>query len=177
MRRALNPAPLAAARPPLERVIRRGWIWRGTAPLDGLLVAKSESWRARLAPRLEHAAALLETEDLALMLFGEPVELDCEALGGALPLRRVEGALAGLPIAPPKDPDLRHWVSNRVLWMAGGALLDRPLSDFAPAPLDPWLALDAVEIEPGAPPPTLPEATTAPALAVEPSAVVDRDFA
>src|SRR5687767_5500565 len=135
----LKPSAFDAARPPLDRLQARGWIWRGRQSLDGLACLKdslrSEGWIAALTPWLERAAELRETDSLILLRFEKPVEVDCAALGRLIPLKQSDGLLASFPAALSGGEATRRALAGQLLLMHQGDRLMVPLSDFRP--LDP----------------------------------------
>lgn len=177
MRQPLKAARLESARPPLARLTRRGWIWRGEQPLDGLLVERSGAWRGAFAPWLDRASALLESEGKAILLFAEPVAIDCGNLGRALPLRRVCGALCSFPIEPPTSAELRNWMAGRLLTVQGGEPTEHSLAAFAPGDLSAWLDLSAIEVARADSAPMRAQPRRRVSLVVEGEALSQREFA
>ncbi|MEL6977935.1 MAG: hypothetical protein AAGM38_04560, partial [Pseudomonadota bacterium] len=173
-------APLEHLRPPLTRLRRSDWVWRAPRRFDGVLIplagGDAAARRAALAPFLDQATSLLESEAALLALFSAPVPLEPEALGPALGLVRIAGALAAFPVAAPEDPALGAWLRGRVLWMEGGAPRAAPLAAFRPMDLAAWISVEGAAPERAAAPPLLPNAAPA-RLEVTAEALTEARFA
>lgn len=164
LNRALSRPRLDAARPPLARLVRRDWIWRGAQALDGLFLPVPDgvapaAAAAALAPFLPQAQMLRQGPDGLLALFAEPVALECGALGPCLPLKREHGALTGFPFAPPRSPDIAAAISDRLLLMRAGAPVALPLDRFGPPELSTWIDLDGISVLAAEAPPVAPAAS------------------
>jgi len=101
---ALNCSILDEARDPLFRLIVRNWILRGRQRVDGLICVKAWSrkhWLELLLPWLDRAEEVQESASHVWLRFADPIEIDCELLGGLLPLRRQYGVLSSAEIDVP----------------------------------------------------------------------------
>ena len=134
---ALRPAASQVAHPVLDGHRRVDALW---FPCDWL----DERERRRLVVAAWRPGSRAHGfADGELLCFGEPVDVDCDALAG-WPLQRVAGALCSAAIEPAElagRPFADAWIA------AGGAL--RPLRLADAVALDPslWLAADAVFVE------------------------------
>lgn len=176
MRRAVRSPRLDHARPPLARLLRRDWIWRGVQALDGVFApatASPETLR-RLLDRVE---TVLESEDGALALFAAPIEIDCASLGAALPLKRLHGALAAFPFDAPADADIEAATRDRLLLMRGGTPVALPLERFRPRRWEDWIDLGPVTVESASSPPIKAGARAARALPIDAGALVGENDA
>ncbi|MGI9423449.1 MAG: hypothetical protein ACR2PA_09665, partial [Hyphomicrobiaceae bacterium] len=160
MRQLLKSAPLDFARDPLMQLVREDWIWHGEQLLDGLYCARDDSlvpdWRAALAPHVQHADAILESDAAAIVLFDGPQKVDCDVLGQALPLRIQHGALSSFPFKPPNDSRLANAVNDSVLIMQFGKVERTMLGAFQNTKPGDWFDTSDMTIEQGIAPPRRP---------------------
>jgi hypothetical protein len=157
----LKSSAFDAARPLLDRIHARGWIWRGRQELDGLCCVKDwfegGGWIAALTPWLDRASGVRETGSLVLLTFERPVECDCARLGRVLPLRRADGALTSFPFAfsGPSDP-VRAALADQLLIIYQGDRVMTPLGAFRPVDIADWWRFDGISAEEGTPLPQRP---------------------
>ncbi len=166
MRRVLKPALLEGAREPTALLVREDWIWRGEQRLDAVFVARdgnpTSDWRASVAKYLSLAGKIIETDDAAIILFDEPQIVDCSALGSALPLRKLHGALSSFPFKEPQSERLTTDIKDTLLIMRHGAIQKTELTSFQQADLANWYDVSAIVIETGTAPsrrPGVPDVT------------------
>jgi hypothetical protein len=154
----LKPSAFDAARPLLDRVQPRGWIWQGHQKLDGLCCLKDwfedEGWTGALTPWLDHAAAVRESESAVILDFEKPLECDCAALGRVLPLRRTEGALTSFPFV--LSAGSGAVLADHLLIIDQGERIMSPLSAFRPVDIAGWWDFADIEAEESAPVPSKP---------------------
>lgn len=145
----LSASAFDAARPLLDRVQPRGWIWRGRQELDGLCCPKDwfdgEGRIAALTPWLDHAAAVRETDSLVVLDSEKPLACDCATLGRVLPLRRIEGALASFPFAHPVGSGAV--LADHLLIIDQGERVLSPPGAFRPIDIARWWDFSAIDAE------------------------------
>lgn len=118
----LAASPLERARAPLARLVVRDFILRGRQRLDGLVCIKAwagPDWPRRLLPWLDQAVELSQGEDVVLLRFEMPVEIDCAELAGLLPLKRQHGVLASAALDVPDDEVAKALAGRLVLVLHG----------------------------------------------------------
>ena len=147
----LKPSQFEAARPILDRVQARGWIWQGRQELDGLCCAKAwfrgKGWIAALTPWLGEASGVEENDDFVLLTFEKPVACDCDRLGRVLPLRRSHGGLTSFPLSLSGGADAAAAMDGQLLLIDAGERSMTALSTFRPVDVAGWWSLDAITAE------------------------------
>jgi hypothetical protein len=157
----LKSSAFDAARPLLDRIHTRGWIWRGRQELHGLCCVKDwfegEGWIAALTPWLDRASQLRENESLVLLEFAELVQCDCAELGRMLPLRRADGALSSFAVAlSGPSGTLRDALADQLLIIDQGERVMTSLSEFRPIDVADWWWFDGIAAEEGTSTPRKP---------------------
>jgi len=158
----LRPSAFDTARPLIDRIHPRGWIWQGRQELDGLCCVKNwfegEGWIAALTPWLDHASGVRETDSHIILDFEKPLECDCAILGRVLPLRWTNGALASFAFvfSGPANAAL----TDRLLIIDQGERVLAPLSGFRPVDIAGWWCLEGIATEEGVPLPLKPSSFT-----------------
>lgn len=118
----LAASPLERARAPLARLVVRDFILRGRLRLDGLVCVKAwagPGWPRLLLPWLDHAVELGQDGEIVLLRFEAPLEIDCAALAGLLPLKRQHGVLASAALDIPDEEVAKALAGRLVLVMHG----------------------------------------------------------
>lgn len=96
MARRLKQSPLPNRIEPEQPL--RSFLWRAAAPYDGVFLPGADTLPDQMLDYLGHCARVHVVMDGLCLVFKDPVTLDPECLGHALPLREMRGALASYDI-------------------------------------------------------------------------------
>lgn len=152
----LKPSAFESAKPLIDRINQKSWIWQGQQTLHGLCCVKAwcetENWIAQLTPWLDLASKVRETKEYIILEFEKPVNLECATLGRLLPLKAINGSLSSFPFTLLNQKNnTQQKIENSLLLVREGERHIIPLTDFHSVDVMSWWSFEtlfAVESSP-----------------------------